>query len=85
MRKVDIWNGILGPIRFRGCVLRSSCPIYVPGCVLYFTLFRCPQGQVVAQELHDESRVLVRLFGESVELSYRVVESLSNQESGKEM
>ena len=35
-----------------------------------------PQGEVVAQELHDEGRVLVRLLVEGVELGDRVVEGL---------
>ena len=35
-----------------------------------------PQGQVVAQQLHDQRRILVRILVERVEFSYGVIESL---------
>merc|ERR1711998_427381 len=38
------------------------------------SLLRGPQREVVAQQLHDERRVLVRLLVERVELGDRVVE-----------
>ena len=37
---------------------------------------RGPEGKVVTKELHDEGRVLVRLFREGVELGNSVVEGL---------
>ena len=40
------------------------------------TVRRGPEGEVVTQELHDQSRIAVGLFRERVELSDSVVESL---------
>lgn len=37
---------------------------------------RSPEGQVVAQKLHDQSAVAVALLGEGVELGNSIVESL---------
>ena len=41
-----------------------------------------PQGEVVAQQLHDEGAVTVRLLGERVELGDGVVEGLLGQVAG---
>ncbi len=43
---------------------------------------RGPEGEVVAQELHDEGAVAVRLLRERVELGDRVVEGLLGQVAG---
>ena len=40
---------------------------------------RCPEGEVVTEELHDESAVAVGLLGERVELGNSIVESLLGQ------
>lgn len=40
------------------------------------TVRRRPEGEVVAEELHDKSAVAVRLLGQRVELGNGVVESL---------
>ena len=37
---------------------------------------RRPQGQVVPQELHDQSAVLVAIILEHVQVSYRVIKCL---------
>jgi hypothetical protein len=37
---------------------------------------RCPESQVVAEKLHDESAVSVGLLGEGVELGNGVIEGL---------
>ena len=39
-------------------------------------LGRGPEGEVIAEELHDEGAVTVRLLGERVELGDGIVESL---------
>ena len=41
-----------------------------------------PESEVVAEELHDEGRVLVTLFRESIELSNSIVERLLRQVAG---
>jgi hypothetical protein len=41
-----------------------------------------PQGEVVAQELHDKRAVAVRLLGEAVELGDGVVEGLLGKVAG---
>mmetsp|Transcript_25836 Transcript_25836/g.65743 ORF Transcript_25836/g.65743 Transcript_25836/m.65743 type:complete len:259 (-) Transcript_25836:40-816(-) len=43
---------------------------------------RGPEGQVISQELHDESGILVRLLVEGVELRDGVVEGLLGQVAG---
>lgn len=43
---------------------------------------RSPQGQVVTQELHDQSAVPVAFLGQRVELSNRVIERLLGQVAG---
>jgi len=43
---------------------------------LILLIVRSPEGEVVAEQLHDEGRVLVRLLVERVELSNGVVEGL---------
>ena len=45
-------------------------------------VLRGPEGEVVAQQLHDERRVLVRLLVERVELGDGVVEGLAGQGQG---
>jgi len=47
-----------------------------------FIPVRSPEGQVVAQQLHDQSAVFVRLFGQGVELRNRVVERRLGQVAG---
>merc|ERR1719235_2347905 len=37
-------------------------------------LVRCPQGQVVTQQLHDKCRVLVRVFGDIVQFCNGILE-----------
>lgn len=44
--------------------------------LLPILLVRRPEGEVVAEELHDEGRVLVALLVERVELGDRIVEGL---------
>lgn len=50
--------------------------VRVSGCLFCLSLVRCPQGEVVAEELHDEGGVFVGLLRESVELCDRIVEGL---------
>lgn len=50
--------------------------VRVPRCLFCLSLVRCPEREVVAQELHDEGGVLVRLLGKRVELRNRVVKRL---------
>jgi hypothetical protein len=38
-----------------------------------------PEGEVVAQQLHDQRAVLVRLLGQRVQLRDRVVERLAEE------
>lgn len=38
-----------------------------------------PQGEVVSEQLHDEGRILIRLFRQRVQLCNRVVERLLGQ------
>lgn len=46
------------------------------------TVRRRPEGEVVAQELHDERAVAVGLFGEAVELGNGIVEGLLGEMAG---
>lgn len=39
---------------------------------------RCPEREIVAQQLHDQRAILVRVLVERVELGDRVVECLQN-------
>ena len=48
----------------------------VCGSVHLAAVGRGPKRKVVAQELHDEGAVAVRLLGKAVELSNRVVKGL---------
>ena len=34
---------------------------------------RCPEGKIVSEELHDQRRIFVAFFGQSVQLGDRVV------------
>ena len=52
--------------------------VRVPRCLFCLSLVRCPEREVVAQELHDEGGVFVRLLGKRVELRNRIVERLPN-------
>ena len=42
----------------------------------------CPEGKVVTQQLHDESRVFVTIFTEGVKFGDGVVESSFSQATG---
>lgn len=46
------------------------------------TIRRCPQGQVVSEQLHDQSAVAVGLLGERVELSDGIVKGLLGEVAG---
>lgn len=50
--------------------------------VALLRLVRGPESEVVAQQLHDEGGILVRLLGQGVELGNGVVESLLGQVAG---
>ena len=50
---------------------------------LLLGVIRCPEGQVVTEQLHDEGGVLVRLLVEGVELRDGVVEGLVNAGGGR--
>lgn len=50
--------------------------VRVPRCLCFLSLVRCPEGEVIAEKLHDEGRVLVGFLGKSVELRDRIVERL---------
>ena len=56
--------------------------LHVAGVVGAVVVVRGPERQVVAQQLHDERRVLVRLLVERVELGDGVVEGLAGQGQG---
>lgn len=43
---------------------------------------RCPEGEVVAEELHDQGAVAVRLLGQRVELGNGIVKGLLGQVAG---
>lgn len=56
--------------------------VRIPRCLFCLSLVRCPEREVVAQELHDEGRVFVRLLGKRVELRNRIVERLRKTTGG---
>lgn len=43
---------------------------------------RSPESQVVSQELHNQSRVLVRLFRESVQFGNGIIKGLFGEMTG---
>ena len=43
---------------------------------------RSPQGQVIPEQLHDESRVLVGFLRQSVEFSDSIIKSLLGELAG---
>ena len=65
--------GLLGGLVLLGSLLGGS------GALALIALRRRPERQVVAEELHDESRVFVALFRQCVELGNSVVERLLRQ------
>jgi hypothetical protein len=52
------------------------------GSLTITTVGRGPEGQVVAQQLHDESAVAVRLLRKRIELGDSIIESLLGQVAG---
>merc|ERR1719162_2657597 len=58
---------IAASLRFSGCSL-----VAIPSFI------RCPQRQVVTEQLHDESGVLVRIFGNVVKLRDSLFERLAS-------
>ena len=55
------------------CGGAGGAPVAAPGAV------RCPECEVVPEELHDEGGVLVALLVERVQLRYGVVEGLKRR------
>jgi hypothetical protein len=88
----DVWNGqvhfvMLEQISLRGLGLGlldrlgslgllSLGGVRGGGGLRVVTIGRGPEGEVVAEELHDEGAVAVRLFGERVKLGNGVVKGL---------
>lgn len=62
--------------RWRNLEVLNNGAVCVPRCLFCLSLVRCPEGEVVAQELHDEGGVFVGLLGKRVELRDRIVERL---------
>ena len=57
----------------------AACFLPVGGVAARAGPVRGPEGEVVAQELHDERRVLVALLVQRVQLSDGVVEGLAKR------
>ena len=67
------------------CVTRRQWEFLLVGLLVGISLgglVRGPQGEVVAEELHDEGRVLVGLLVEGVELGDGIVEGLLGDVAG---
>jgi hypothetical protein len=64
--------GLCGLLRGLGLLLGSG----LAGSVALGTVRRCPEREVVTEQLHDERGIAVRLLGQRVELGDGVVECL---------
>src|SRR3546814_9191830 len=60
-------------------ILNTGSVGIVGASIVVVLAIRSPEGQVVAEQLHDQGAVLVRLLREGVKLSNRIVESLLSQ------